>query len=43
MVKREGKRTLGRPRLRSVDNIKIDVQEVECGYVVCELDWVGPG
>ena len=29
--KYEGKRPLGRPRLRREDNIKMDVQEVGCG------------
>jgi hypothetical protein len=29
--KPEGKRPLGRPRYRWEDNIKIDLQEVECG------------
>jgi len=29
--KREEKRSLGRPRRRWEDNIKIDVQEVGCG------------
>ena len=29
--KPEGKRPLGRPRRRWEDNIKIDLQEVECG------------
>jgi hypothetical protein len=27
----EGKRPFGRPRRRCVDNIKTDLQEVECG------------
>jgi len=31
--KREGKRQLGRPRRRWVDNIRMDLQEVGCGYV----------
>ena len=35
--KLEGKRPLGRPKRRSVDNIRTDVQEVGCGYV----DWIG--
>jgi len=30
--KLEGKRLLGRPRRRWEDNIKMDLQEVECGY-----------
>jgi hypothetical protein len=29
--KTEGKRPLGRPRSRWEDNIKMDLQEVECG------------
>ena len=32
-----GKRPLGRPRCRWVDNIRMDLQEVGCGYV----DWIG--
>ena len=35
--KPEGKRPLGRPRRRWVDNIKMDLQEVGCGY----MDWIG--
>jgi len=35
--KPEGKRPLGRSRRRWLDNIRIDLQEVECGYV----DWLG--
>ena len=38
MGKPEGKRPLGRPRRRWVDNIRMDLQEVGCG-----LDWAGPG
>jgi hypothetical protein len=34
MGKPEGKRPLGRPRGRWVDNIRIDLGEVEWGYVV---------
>ena len=34
--KPEGKRPLGRPRRRWVDNIRTDLQEVGCGY----MDWV---
>jgi len=34
--KPEGKRPLGRPRRRWVDNIKTDLQEVGCGQV----DWI---
>ena len=32
-----GKRPLGRPRRRWVENIRMDLQEVGCGYV----DWIG--
>jgi len=32
----EGKRPLGRPRLRWEDNIKMDLREVECGGI----DWI---
>jgi len=35
--KPEGKRPLGRPRRRWVDNIRTDLQEVGCGY----MDWIG--
>jgi len=35
--KPEGKRPLGRPRRKWVDNIRMDLQEVGCGY----LDWIG--
>jgi len=35
--KLEGKRPLGRTRRRWVDNIRIDLQEVGCGY----MDWIG--
>ena len=35
--KPKGKRPLGRPRGRWVDNIRMDLQEVGCGYV----DWIG--
>jgi hypothetical protein len=35
--KREGKRPLGRPRLRWVDNIRKDLGEVGWG----EVDWIG--
>jgi len=34
--KPEGKRELGRPRPRWVDNIRLDLQEVGCGY----MDWI---
>ena len=33
--KLEGKRPLGRPRHRWVDNIRMDLQEVGCGYMDC--------
>jgi len=32
-----GKRSVGRPRRRWVDNIRKDLQEVGCGY----MDWIG--
>ena len=35
--KPEGRRPLGRPRRRWVDIIRMDLQEVECGY----MDWSG--
>ena len=35
--KPEGRRPLGRPRRRWVDNIRMDLQEVGCGY----MDWIG--
>jgi hypothetical protein len=31
------KRPLGRPRRKWVDNIRMDFQEVGCGY----MDWIG--
>jgi len=31
--KPEGKRLLGRPRCRRVDNIRMDLQEMGCGYM----------
>ena len=34
--KLEGKRPLGRPRRRWVDNIRMDLQEVGCGY----MNWI---
>jgi len=34
--KLEGKRPLERPRRRWVDNIRMDLQEVRCGY----MDWI---
>ena len=35
--KPEGRRPLGRPRRRCVDNIRMNLQEVGCGY----MDWIG--
>jgi len=35
--KPEGRRSLWRPRRRWVDNIRMDLQEVGCGY----MDWIG--
>ena len=35
--KSEERRPLGRPRRRWVDNIRMDLQEVGCGY----MDWIG--
>ena len=35
--KLEGRKTLGRPRRRWVDNIRMDLQEVGCVY----MDWIG--
>jgi len=35
--KQEGKRPLRRPRRKWVDNIRVDLQEVGCGY----MDWIG--
>jgi len=35
--KPEEKRPLGRPRPRWVDNIRMDLHEVGCGY----MDWIG--
>jgi len=35
--KPEGRRSLGRPRRRWVDNIWMDLKEVGCGY----MDWIG--
>jgi len=34
--KPEGRRPLGRPRRRCVDNIRMDLQEVGCGF----MDWI---
>ena len=35
--KLEGKKPLGRPRHRWVDNSRMDLEEVGCGY----MDWIG--
>jgi len=35
--KPEGRRPLERPRRRWVDNIRMDLQEVESGF----MDWIG--
>ena len=35
--KPDGKRPLGRPRIRWVENIRMDLQEVGCGF----MDWIG--
>jgi len=35
--KPEGRRPLRRPRRRSVDNVRMDLQEVGCVY----MDWIG--
>ena len=35
--KPEGRRPLGKPRRRWVDNMRMDLQEVGCGY----MDWIG--
>ena len=35
--KPEGKRPLGRPTHRWVDNIRMDLQEVGCGF----MEWIG--
>jgi hypothetical protein len=35
--KPEGKRPLGKTSYRWVDNIRMDLQEVGCGY----MDWIG--
>ena len=35
--KSEGRRTLGRPRRRWVDDIRTDLQEVGCGC----MEWIG--
>ena len=35
--KPEGRRPLGRPRRRWVDNIRMDFQGMGCGF----MDWIG--
>jgi len=37
--KSDGKKPLGRPRRRWENNIKMNLQEVECGG----MDWTDPG
>ena len=37
LVKPEGRGPVGRPRRRWVNNIRMDLQEVGCGY----MDWIG--
>jgi len=37
LVKPKGKRSMGRPRRRWMDNIRMDLQEVGYGY----MDWIG--
>jgi hypothetical protein len=38
LEKPEGKRPLGRPRCRLVNNIKMDFGELQWG----DVDWIGP-
>ena len=35
--KPEGRRPLGRPRRRWLDSIRMDLQDVGCGY----MEWIG--
>ena len=35
--KSEGRRPVGRPRRRWMNNIRMDLQEVGCGY----MEWIG--
>ena len=37
LAKSEGRKPPGRPKLRWVDNIRMDLQEVGCWY----MDWIG--
>ena len=37
VARMERKRPLGRPRRKWVDNIRMDLKEVGCGY----MDWIG--
>jgi hypothetical protein len=41
--KSEGKRPLGKPRLRWEDNIKMELQKVGCGGMDCDLFGSGHG
>jgi hypothetical protein len=43
VAKPEGKRPLGRPMCRCVDNIKMDLGEIGWGDVDCGLDWSASG
>jgi hypothetical protein len=36
MGKPEGKRPLGRPRRRWINNVKMDLREIGC----CGMDWI---
>jgi hypothetical protein len=40
--KPEGKRPLGRPRRRWVDNFKMDLRELDCGGID-RIDWLRIG
>jgi len=35
VARSDGRRPLGRPRRRWVDNVRMDLQEVGCGYMDC--------
>jgi len=39
--KPEGRRPLGRPRRRCVDNIRMDLQEAGCGYMDSRIETRG--
>jgi hypothetical protein len=38
--KPKGKKPLGKPRCRWKDNIKMDLQEVQCGGELTGLNWL---